>query len=214
MKKIFFAFSLMLLSFVWTAQAQQDVTVRFGGVAGFNMSKWGGDFSDDLETTFKPGFHIGGVAEMIINRKWSIQPELLFSLQGTNSGVLDKGISAMYLKIPLVAYRNFSIAKGAGRLSPGVGFYCAEGITGKFNGDTNIFDHTGRFDWGLEIKVNYEIQNGKVKGMFAGLGFSQGFCEARPMLLGLSVGYKFKASEWLSSTYYRKNNSGDKRYED
>jgi hypothetical protein len=214
MKKIFFAFSLMLLSFVWTVQAQQDVTVRFGGVAGFNMSKWGGDYSDDLKTTFKPGFHIGGVAEMIINPKWSIQPELLFTLQGTNSDVLDKGISAMYIKIPIVVYRSFLIAKGDGRLSPGLGFYCAEGIGGKFNGDQNTFDNVARFDWGLEIKVNYEMQKGKVKGMYAGLGFSQGFGKVRPMVLGLSVGYKFKESEWLSSTYYKKNNSADKGYQD
>ncbi len=214
MKKIFFAFSLMFLSFVWTVQAQQDVTVRFGGVAGFNMSKWGGDFSDNLKTTFKPGFHIGGVAEMIINPKWSIQPELLFALQGTNSDVLDKGISAMYLKVPLVVYRSFSIAKGTGRLSPGLGIYCAEGIGGKFDGDQNTFDHTGRFDWGLEIRVNYEMPKDKLKGFFAGIGFSQGFSKARPMVLGLSVGYKFKESEWLSSTYYKKGNSLDKGYDD
>ncbi len=227
----------MLLSFIWTVQAQQDVTVRFGGVAGFNMSKWGGDFTDDLKTTFKPGFHIGGVAELIINPEWSIQPELLFSLQGTNSDVFDKGVGAMYIKIPLVVYRSFSIANGAGRLSPGIGFYCAEGIAGKFDGnktngygfnvnaineeepgmylgDQSTFDQTGRFDWGLEIKVNYELRKGKVNGMFAGIGFSQGFSEARPMLLGLSVGYKFKESNWISSTYYKKNATLDKGYQD
>jgi len=245
MKKIFITFSLMLLSFAWTAQAQKDVTVRFGGVAGFNMSQWGGDFADYFGASFKPGFHVGGVAEMIVNQKVSIQPELLFAAQGTNSDVFG-GVDAMYVKIPLVIYYNFSIAKGAGRLSPGVGFYCSEGLIGKFDGnkygwgfinpakvvsidpetgekknppfsgDQNTFDHMGRFDFGFEARVNYTMEKGATKGLYAGLCFSQGFGQARPMVVGLSVGYKFKENEWLGSTYYKNKRTGstDKRYQD
>ncbi len=206
MKKIFFTLSIMLLSFTWTMQAQQEVKVRFGGEAGFNMSKWGGNYVDDLETTFKPGFHIGGVAEMMFNQRWSIQPEVVFFYEGTNSDILDKGISAMYIKFPLLVYYNF-LNVGPGRLSPGVGPYCAAGIAGKIDGDYNTFDEIGRFDWGVSVKLAYELQHlKKGNGIFASLGFSQGFIDkTRSTELMLSVGYKFPYSKWLSSTYHKKD---------
>jgi hypothetical protein len=32
-----------------------------------------------------PGFNLGGVAEMQLFAQWSVQPELLFSYEGTNT---------------------------------------------------------------------------------------------------------------------------------
>jgi len=212
MKKIFFAFSFMLLSFLWTVQAQKEVTVRFGGLVGFNMSQWGGDFADYYETTFRPGFHIGGLAEMMLNQQWSIQPELLFSYEGTNSDVLDKGISAMYVKLPVLVYYNFLLGS-SGRLSPGAGVYCAGGLAGKIDGDQNTFDGMEKFDWGVEARLAYEVLNQKGNGIFAALGFSQGFSETHSMMLKVSVGYKFPYSKWLNTTYY-KNRASNNNYND
>ena len=199
MKKIFFTLSFMLLSFICTVQAQKEVFVRFGGVAGFNVSKWGGDDFKDLETTFRPGFHVGGVAELMLTDNWSIQPELLFSYEGTNSDQLDKGISAMYIKFPIVVFYNFYV--GSGLLSPGIGGYCAGGIAGKVDGDQNTFgdEALNRFDWGVEARLAYELQN----GVFASLGVSQGFTQTHSMALKVSLGYKFPYSKWLRSTYYK-----------
>jgi len=200
MKKIFFTLSFMLLSFMLTVQAQKETFVRFGGVVGFNMSKWGGDDYKDFETTFKPGFHVGGVAEMVLTDRWSIQPELLFSYEGTNSDLLDKGISAMYIKFPILVFYNFYV--GSGILSPGVGGYCAGGIAGKVDGgDQNTFgdDALNRFDWGVEARLAYELRN----GVFASLGVSQGFTQTHSMALKVSLGYKFPYSKWLHSTYYK-----------
>jgi hypothetical protein len=200
MKKIFITLSFVLLSFL-TVQAQEEVKVRFGFEAGFNATRWGGDYADEFKTTFKPGFHVGGVSEFLLSEKWSIQPELLFSYEGTNSDVLDKGISAMYIKFPVVLYYNFKV--GSGRLSPGVGAYVAGGIAGKVNDDENTFGYNalGRFNWGVQAKVAYEFRF----GLFSSLGFSQGFTRSQNMGLTLSVGYKFPYSKWLSTTYYRKN---------
>ena len=66
MKKLLFAISLMLTLVVFSAYSQAETKVRFGGAVGFNMTKWGGDYSDFLKTKLKPGFHIGAVAEMMI----------------------------------------------------------------------------------------------------------------------------------------------------
>ena len=201
MKKIFFTFSLLLLSF-WTIQAQHDgVKVRFGGMAGFNMSKWGGDFSDYYKTTFKPGFHAGGVAEIMLNKKLSVQPELLFSYEGTSADSLNNGISAMYVKLPILLYYNFQI--GSGRLSPGVGCYFGGGIAGKIDGEEDTFEYLEKFDWGVEAKIAYELLGKKGNGFFFSAGVSQGFTKTHSMALLVSIGYKFPYSKWLSSTYYR-----------
>lgn len=72
-------------------QAQEDVKVRFGGTAAFSMTQWSG--SNYEGSSFVPGGRIGAVAELVINPKWSVQPELLFSYEGTKlTGY--KGIAA------------------------------------------------------------------------------------------------------------------------
>ena len=146
MKKIAFVLSMILCSFA--SLAQNDVKVRFGVEAGFNMSKWDGDYKDFLGTSFKPGFNLGGLAEIQINQKWSVQPELLVSMEGTKTdgGVktfcaesdnplyfsMPDEVSAIYLKVPIFVYYSFHNV-GPGRLSPGLGLYLAWGIAGKTN---------------------------------------------------------------------------------
>ena len=72
----------------------------------------------DLEDAgFTPGFHVGALADMVINEKWSIQPELLFAMEG--SKVVDDKFSALFIKIPVVVYYNI-LNVGPGQLSPGL----------------------------------------------------------------------------------------------
>ena len=72
MKKVFFALAaVMMLSL--TSQAQ----VKFGAKAGMNLSR----FTEDFET-MKPGFHAGVYAQINIAPMFSIQPEVLYSMQG------------------------------------------------------------------------------------------------------------------------------------
>ena len=79
------------------ANAQE---VKFGVKAGLNMSTvQGGYYSGAV----KPGFHIGGLAEIKLNDKFAIQPELLYSLKGSdyNAGLGLFGISLGLDKINL-----------------------------------------------------------------------------------------------------------------
>lgn len=131
--------------------AQNDVKVRFGVEAGYNMSKWDGDYKDMMGATFKPGFNLGGLAEIQVNQLWSIQPELLISMEGTKTDgrVLSFGqnkeanmngsalsiqfpdvVDAWYIKVPIFAYYNFNHV-GPGRLSPGLGIYLGWAFAGK-----------------------------------------------------------------------------------
>ena len=72
MKKVFFALAAVLMLSL-TSQAQ----VKFGAKAGMNLSK----FTENFEN-MKPGFHAGVYAQINIAPMFSIQPEVLYSMQG------------------------------------------------------------------------------------------------------------------------------------
>lgn len=72
MKKVFFALAAVLMLSL-TSQAQ----VKFGAKAGMNLSR----FTENFET-MKPGFHAGVYAQINIAPMFSIQPEVLYSMQG------------------------------------------------------------------------------------------------------------------------------------
>lgn len=204
MKKIFFTLSLLLAVSLSTVEAQEDVKVRFGVTAGFGMTKWNGDYSSDFGTSFKPGFRLGGVAEMMLTPKWSVQPELLFSYEGTGTDALGDA-NAMYIKLPILAYYNFQNI-GPGQLSPGVGPYFAGGIGGKCDGESTLgYDGLAeKFDWGIQIRAAYELQTlgvANLNGMYGFVGYEQGFTKTYNMGLLVGVGYKFQYNKWLKSAY-------------
>jgi len=74
MKKLFLA---AFAVFAFTSMNAQEV--KFGAKAGVNLATLGGD-AEDVDG--RTSFHVGGVAEIIISEKFSVQPELLFSSVG------------------------------------------------------------------------------------------------------------------------------------
>lgn len=198
MKKIFLVLSLMIGVSVMMVQAQEDVKVRFGATAAFAMTKWNGDLklneSDLSGASFNPGFRLGAVAELQMTGKWSVQPELLFSYEGTKLDTMTA--SAMYIKVPILVYRNFPNI-GPGQLSPALGPYFSFGI----GGDEETMGYDGiaeKFDWGLQLRVNYEL-NRYVEGLFAYVGYEQGLTNTYNMGLMAGIGYKMAYSKWLKS---------------
>lgn len=216
MKKIIFAVFAMIVSL--SSMAQKDVKVRFGVEGGFNMTKWNGALvpnyahetdqliSDFASSGMKPGFHVGGLADLVIQDKWSIQPELLVTMEGSkiaiNDSIGSKKVTALYIRIPILVYYNI-MNVGPGQLSPGLGFFFAGGIGGsvedggKTFGDDGVLDE---FDWGLNVKVAYELQK-VASGLFVSAGFSQGFSTSKSTGISLSVGYKFQYAKFLKRAY-------------
>ena len=72
MKKVFFALAAVLMLSL-TSQAQ----VKFGAKAGLNLSM----LTED-DWGMKPGFHGGVYAQVKLHPMFSIQPEVLYSMQG------------------------------------------------------------------------------------------------------------------------------------
>lgn len=72
MKQVIFS-ALLLLSVVTVSQAQG---VRAGIKAGANLNKISGQsFSDGFDLSY----HFGGFLEVDLNKKWGVQPEILWS---------------------------------------------------------------------------------------------------------------------------------------
>ena len=95
MKKLFFALSAVLMLSL-TSQAQ----VKFGAKAGLNLSR----VTENFET-MKPGFHAGIYAQINLHPMFSIQPEVLYSMQGgMEKDVVDGFIQTTSYKRTLTSH--------------------------------------------------------------------------------------------------------------
>ena len=74
MKRVLF-FVMALATMAITSQTQAQV--KYGVKAGLNLSR----FTENFET-MKPGFHAGIYAQVKLHPMFSIQPEVLYSMQG------------------------------------------------------------------------------------------------------------------------------------
>lgn len=111
MKKIFLLF---VMAGCFTAANAQ---VKFGGKAGLNISDASGEDAEGGKA--KAGFHIGALAELPIAGKFSVQPELVFSMQGAKDD--DVKMNLNYLNLPILA--KYTFIKGLSVQSgPQVGF--------------------------------------------------------------------------------------------
>lgn len=113
MKKVILS-ALFLLSLVGISQAQG---VRAGVKAGANLNKISGQSFND---GFDLSYHFGGFLELDLNKKWGIQPELLWSqtaskpsnFQTLYSGISSSSLSTSssikldYLSIPILLRYN------------------------------------------------------------------------------------------------------------
>lgn len=241
MKKIVFALATLLL-ITSNVFAEKDVKVRFGLEGGFNMTKWNGKLmpnygvapemisatADISDASVRPGFHAGALMDIIIEKHWSIQPEVLFQLEGSAvtspvvvpqyseegeylgevvGDTIEEKYTAGFIRIPVVLYYNI-MNVGPGQLSPGLGVFFAGGVCGK--SDKKVGDEERKtfgvdgildeFDWGPTIKVGYEFQK-VANGLYLNLGFSQGLTTSKTTGLNFTVGYKFQYWKAIKRAY-------------
>ncbi|WP_417859858.1 porin family protein [Winogradskyella sediminis] len=109
MKKLCF---LVLLATFGLIQKNYAQDIEFGAKAGLNISNFtGGDA--DRNSLF--GFHVGVISEIPLSEKFSLQPELLYSTQGSEAQDVVK-IKVDYLAIPILAKyylaKDFSLEVG------------------------------------------------------------------------------------------------------
>src|SRR5687768_1293315 len=137
MKRLLFA-SLLLTS---TAAFSQEF--QFGIKAGANFSNFtGANDVDDLENSTLVGFHAGAYFGFLLGENFSIQPEILFSTQGSKIKYAgdERDYKVSYINLPVLAKYRF---KGGFYLEAGpqVGFKVSEEVK-----DTPIDDFAKGLD--------------------------------------------------------------------
>ncbi|WP_338840541.1 porin family protein [Flavobacterium ginsenosidimutans] len=199
MKKIVLA-AIAVMTFGW-ANAQD---VKFGVKGGINLSNLTGDIEN---TSSKVGFQVGGFAEFKLADKFSVQPEVMYSLQGAKikeSGEFysyEGNINASYLNIPVLA-KYYVVEKLGLEAGPQIGFLLSaknkweESDNGeKYSGKENIKDNFKSTSFSLNIGAGYDFTENISAGVRYNFGVSNisDFKDEKihNNVISLSVGYKF-----------------------
>ncbi|MET0945252.1 MAG: porin family protein [Flavobacterium sp.] len=185
MKKIIMA-AVAVMAFAFS-NAQE---VKFGVKAGVNFANLGGD-ADGSSLT---GFHVGGLAEIKLSDKFAIQPEILYSAQGSDFSEdgFDDELKISYLNVPVMA-KYYVIDKLSIEAGPQVGFL----LSAKEEGE-DAKDFLNSVDFGVNFGAGYDF----TENFFAGVRYNVGLSNVADTedsddfkmnnsVFSVSVGYKF-----------------------
>ena len=146
MKKILLLAVLTVLGFA-NVNAQE---IKFGIKGGLNFASISGDNTKGTDVV--TSFNLGLLSEIPISKKFSFQPELMYSGQGYS--LKDDTIALSYLNIPLMG--KYYLTKGLSvEAGPQVGFLLAAK-----NDKTNIKDSFNTVDFGVNFGLGYKLDNG------------------------------------------------------
>jgi hypothetical protein len=205
----------IILAVVLTACAinanSQDKKFRFGVKAGVNFAKFTGS---DEDVKMKTGFHVGIVAEYAFTEHFSIQPELLYSAQGTKGDYTgDDGGEAFagtvddkfdYINLPILfKYNNLGVKGASVGFGPQIGYLLTakEKYTENFDGETSsgevgAKDMAKSIDYGLVFNLEYALDMGVFVQARYNLGLANVYNGDEDItyhngVIQISVGYKF-----------------------
>ena len=208
MKKILLsAVALMAFGF---SNAQE---VSYGVKGGLNLSNLAGDIED---TKSLLGAHVGAFAEIKITDKFSVQPELLFSMQGakqeytyfesfdgfTIEETEKVTIKLSYLNLPIMA-KFYATEKFSFEAGPQIGFIMSAKVD---------YDYTYRETFGgiteIETESGSEDIKDDLKSIDFGFGFGAGYKFTENLSLGAryTLGLSSIAKDFDGESFDLKNN--------
>ncbi|MBF4485576.1 porin family protein [Flavobacterium sp. CSZ] len=202
MKKVLLS-AVAVMAFM-SVSAQET---RFGVKAGANLSTFTGDVDDAKSLV---GFHVGGFAEIKLSDKFAIQPEILFSTQGSKQegsdlfGSYENKVNVSYLNIPVMA-KYYVAEKFSLEAGPQIGFLLSakskyeETVDGeKYSEDIDVKDGFESIDFGVNFGAGYDFTENLSVGLRYNLGLSNinkneegDNAKVKNSVFSLSVGYKF-----------------------
>ncbi len=173
MKKILLFIAVTVLTFS-VAQSQE---FRIGAKAGLNVASLGGDsyYGGLGSLGSRTSFHIGGLVEIPLMGKFSLQPELLYSSEGSafSFGALGDDTKLDYIRVPILA--KFYIIEGLSA-EAGPVFGVLVNAEGNYYNDDDIFvrgdakDIYKSFDAQFGIGASYRLN----MGFFFSLRYNKG----------------------------------------
>jgi opacity protein-like surface antigen len=205
MKKIILtAVAVLVFGFVNAQKAE------FGIKGGLNVANqsYSGEVSPSPSSII--GFHIGGFVEVKVSDKFSIQPELLYSTQGSefdmtvnNNGIYydtKNTFKLAYINIP-VMFKYYAAEKFSLQAGPQIGFLTSSKMETEVIGQSVTQDVKDLFetvDFGLIIGAGYDF----TKKVSAGIRYNFGLANVaktddgsndkiKNNVFSVSLGYKF-----------------------
>lgn len=205
MKKVILAaVAVMVFGFANAQKAQ------FGLKGGLNVANqsYSGEGAPSPSSII--GFHIGGFAEVKISDKFSIQPELLYSTQGSEFDYTlymdgaeydtKNTFKLSYINVP-VMFKYYAAKKFSLEAGPQVGFLTSSKIETKVLGQSvtqgakDLFENV---DFGLNIGAGYDFTSKFSAGVrynfgLANVGENEDGSDdsIKNNVFSLSLGYKF-----------------------
>ena len=176
MKKLFLVASFLFLG-IATSQAQ---SLKFGAKAGANFSTLDGDGVDGDNLT---SFHVGALLELNILENFSIQPELMYSSQGTE--IENEELKLDYISVPVLAKFYLVTDKLSLEAGPQFSFLINDDVPETF--ETKSFDFAAVGGLGFNITQNIFAQARYV----VGLTDTSKDAEVTNKVIQLSVGLRF-----------------------
>ncbi len=176
---------VILILGISTSQAQ---LLKFGVKGGLNYANYTGGNVDNVDFKAITSYQAGLVAEMKFFENLALQPELLYSTQGSElediSGQIKNELG--YLSVPVLA--KFYLTKN--KLSLEVGPQASFLVSERNEVDGN---DTNTFDFGVAGGLSFKITDGFfVSGRYvAGLTEAKKEAEVKNSVIQLSVGFMF-----------------------
>lgn len=140
MKNLFLAVSLLFLG-VSVASAQD---LKFGAKIGANFSNLNGDGLNGDNLT---SFHVGALVELNLIQNFSVQPELLYSSQGTDYKNEDYKLD--YVSLPVLAKFYVITDKLSLEAGPQFSFLINDDVPEQFRTKTFDFAAVGGLGYNL-----------------------------------------------------------------
>ncbi|AOZ98237.1 MULTISPECIES: porin family protein [Flavobacterium] len=199
MKKIILS-AMAVLAFTITNAQEVKFGVKVGGnVSSLNVN--GGEIGDIGVLRFNSivGVQAGGFAEIKVASNFAIQPEVLFSTEGSEFGFegTDAKINLSYVNVPVMA-KYFASEKISLQVGPQIGFLV--GAKGKMGDDsTDIKDSFKSINFGVNFGLGYDINEKVLIDFRYNLGLSNiaeeefmgGDSKMKSSAFSLALGYKF-----------------------
>ncbi len=177
MKKIFL---LLVLIIPMSAMAQAKFGLKGGlNLAKIHVSASSGGTSASVSSDNLTSFTAGLFLSSMINDKFGIQPELLYSGQGGSSSGGDLKLDYILLPIMLKFYAAESVTLQAG---PQLGI-----LMGASSGGQNIKDSMNSVDFDLNFGIGVELSGGTELGFRYVLGLANIVKDTGTGMSGVSI---------------------------
>jgi opacity protein-like surface antigen len=203
MKKI-----ILTVSAVFAFGFMNAQETKFGVKGGVNFATLTGD-TDNLDLKSKVGFHVGGFVAIKLSNKITIQPEVLYSLQGSKANNIEQDIDGTvynadvdfnfsYVNIP-VMLKYYAAEKFNIEVGPQLGFLTSAKVKATVDGNSaeeDIKDQFESLDFGLNFGAGYDFTENLSANVRYNLGLTNiakdsGDDKINNSVLSLSLGYKF-----------------------